>query len=124
MTDLCFVTVASPNAAPPRSGARCSANPADLAASELTAVSEATGLEPEYIRGRYRDPCMAAARRAWWVLLREHGLSYSRIGKLVGRDHSSVIDAIAKAATCERTQAVLVAVRSGGGCGNKPASAG
>ena len=108
--DLCFVTVSRSVSGPPMRGARCSSTPVELAAADLAFVSDIAGVEPEDIRGRSRDPRAVAARRAWWTLLRERGFGYAAIGRLVGRDHSSIIDGLARARECARVKAVLAAM--------------
>jgi len=108
---LCFVTVAAPVSGPPARGSRCGATPDVL----LAEICEATGVAALDIRGHARDPFTVSARWAWWALLRESGRSHSEIGRLVGRDHSSIIHALKHAPEREQTQAVLAAVR-----GNNP----
>lgn len=41
--------------------------------------------------GRSRTLSVARARKAVYVALREKGLSYTEIGRLVGRDHTTVV---------------------------------
>jgi chromosomal replication initiation ATPase DnaA len=111
---LCFVTISTPGAAPPVRGTRCAVTPDVL----LAEVCDATGVDPLDIRGHARDPFTVSARWAWWALLRESGRSYPEIGRLVGRDHSSIIHALKHAPDREQTLAVLAAVR-----GNNPPAA-
>jgi hypothetical protein len=112
MDDLCIVTVSNRTAGPPTRGCRCSSTPAELAAFDLAAVSEAAKIEPEQLTGHARDPHIVAARWAWWSLLHERGMNRYTISRLVGRDHSSVGYAIKSAPKNKRTQAILAAVRS------------
>jgi translation initiation factor 2 gamma subunit (eIF-2gamma) len=138
--DLCIVTVSNRSAGPPTRGDRCSSTPSMVASlrrefavlenglaalrgiladgEELDAcltgdlVALVSKVDTALLRGQCREAHIVAARWAWWVLLQERGLSYSAIGRVVGRDHSSVIHGLTRAATCKRTQAVLAAVRS------------
>lgn len=41
--------------------------------------------------GRNRTPSAVRARRAFWFELREMGMSYPRIAKLCGVDHTTVL---------------------------------
>jgi hypothetical protein len=110
---LCIMSVPRRNAGPPTRGDRCSATLADLAADDLALVAAATGILPEMISGRRVMAPLVRARWAWWSLLQDRGLSYSAIGRLTGRDHSSVGYALERAPGCARTQAILAAVRAG-----------
>lgn len=50
------------------------------------------GLNDVFSRGRMAP--VAAARKAMMALLRQRGWSYPAIGKLFGRDHSTVMGAL------------------------------
>jgi hypothetical protein len=110
MDDMCIVTVSRRNAGPPLRGDRCVSTPAS---DDLAVVAEVAGIEPEQLQGRSREPHIVAARWAWWVLLHERGMSNAAIGRLTGRDHSSVGYALERAPGCARVQAILAAVRAG-----------
>jgi chromosomal replication initiation ATPase DnaA len=110
MDDLCIVTVSRATVGPPLRGDRCVSTPA---ADDLAVVAEVAGIEPEQLQGRGREPYIVAARWAWWVLLYERGMSRKGIGRLTGRDHSSIGHALERAPGCARTQAILAAVRAG-----------
>jgi hypothetical protein len=110
-TGLCIVTVSVCNAGPPKRGVPCTAELNDVAAADLARVSEISKIEPDQLRGRGREPEIVAARWAWWALLRDRGMSYSRIARIVGCDHSSVISAIRLAPDRDAVQALLVALR-------------
>lgn len=110
-TGMCIVTVSVANAGPPAQGVRCTAALDDVAEADLARVAEISSVESWQIRGRSRDARAVSARWAWWVLLRERGMSYSRIAKIAGRDHSSVIHALRLASKRAETVAILAAVR-------------
>jgi hypothetical protein len=109
---LCVMTVRRVTEGPPVRGSRCFATLDELVADDLALVADATGLEPVRIRGVVRQAQLVSARWVWWTLLRERGLSHSAIGRLVGRDHSTIIYGLEHAVDCERTQEILRIVRA------------
>lgn len=65
----------------------------------LSIVQEAAELyhvRPEEILGRGRSKSIARARHSVFLSLRVRGLSYPEIGRLMGRDHTTVL------AVCQR----------------------
>lgn len=68
----------------------------DAAAKELAqVVAREHGLElAELIGGRGRAPYLVRARRDFWARLRAAGRSLPEIGRLVGRDHSTVLNSL------------------------------
>jgi len=53
------------------------------------------GVDPEILRSRSRSPGAVEARRAVWLLMRRHGLSYEEIARASGRSsHSTIINAL------------------------------
>ena len=57
----------------------------------LREVAEACAVPVEEITGRGVDPRLVAARAQVAEQLRARGWSYPRIGRLLGRDHSTVM---------------------------------
>ena len=62
-----------------------------LAARVVQSVSWASRVPKQDIRGRKRYRKAASARTAVYWVLRELGLSYPAIGRLMRRDHATVI---------------------------------
>ena len=60
----------------------------------LLAASDASGLTPGQVLGRDRHRGRIEARRALYRALRVRGLSYPAIGYLVGRAHTTVMNAL------------------------------
>lgn len=60
----------------------------------LTAACEAHQVDPLLVMGRDNFAELAAARRAFWRSLHAAGWAYARIGRLVGRDHATVMAGI------------------------------
>ena len=53
---------------------------------------------PEELLSKDRTAGIAAARRhLWWELRKRHKLSYPRIGRLVGLDHTTILSGCKKA---------------------------
>ncbi len=61
----------------------------------LERAYKATGAGP-WCWGRGRSPVMVRARTAVWRYLHDHGMSYARIGRKTGHDHSTITYALAK----------------------------
>ena len=57
----------------------------------LLRVCEKHGISTEMLRCHRRDKALVAARRECCVELRTLGLSLPNIGKLMNRDHTSVL---------------------------------
>jgi chromosomal replication initiation ATPase DnaA len=53
-----------------------------------------TGIRAQEILGRVRTRRLNDARHLYWLLLYRNGFCYSDIGRLAGRDHSTVISGI------------------------------
>lgn len=70
-------------------------------------IANEHGVTIEAMLGPARHKTVAAARHALMCNLRIRGYSYPEIGRLVGRDHTTVIAAVRKCRTNEH--AVLVA---------------
>ena len=54
-------------------------------------IADAHHVTLDEILGRDRTPHHVRARVVFWAVLRARGLSYPAIGRMVGRDHTSVI---------------------------------
>ena len=48
----------------------------------------------EQIAGRQRTDLVAAARKHLWAELRSRGFSYSELGEMFGRDHTTILQGI------------------------------
>jgi len=59
----------------------------------LTAHTYGVPLQALYARGR-RQPVALARQTACWLIRRHTALSYPAIGRLLGRDHSTVLHAV------------------------------
>lgn len=63
-----------------------------MAARVFLGVERATGLDLESIAARGRTKQRAAVRKAAiWLLVEVGGLTYSAIGRLLGRDHTTIM---------------------------------
>lgn len=60
----------------------------------LTEVSEATGISISRILGRSRVRPVVEARQLVCHVLYRHGMSYPQIGRLINRDHTTVLHAV------------------------------
>lgn len=67
-----------------------------IVAEVRAAVAEAYGLTVAHLEGRSMVPPGPEARREVMTRLWERGLSLSEIGRLLGRDHSTVYSAVRK----------------------------
>lgn len=84
--------------------------PAERLAGILQLVAVEAGLPPELIRGECRQRELVQAR--WLVMaLAQRCLGYSlpRIGRLMGRDHTTVLHGIRSLAALARADATLAA---------------
>lgn len=59
-------------------------------------LSEETGIPIADILGDTRDPGVVAVRHRLWTILYDSGLSYPTIGRLLGRDHTTIRAGIRK----------------------------
>jgi hypothetical protein len=66
----------------------------------------------DLVTSRERYPHLVRARREWWAELRAQGRSLTEIGRLVGRDHATVLEALR---THERPEARQGGHPAGGG---------
>lgn len=84
---------------------------ADLAELELLGVTEAIArtyhVTVDELLGTMRCPPIPAARRSLWLELVHRGFSLARIGRIVGRDHSTILDGV---------RSLTGAIRLVGGC--------
>lgn len=60
----------------------------------LREVSEASGIPIARILGPSRVRPVVEARQLVCHVLRRHGMSYPQIGKVIGRDHTTVIHSV------------------------------
>lgn len=67
-------------------------NMLDLAAH----IAKKHGVLPRELLSDSHEHAASAARHEFWFWLREQSLSYPRIGKLVDRDHTTVMSGIRK----------------------------
>lgn len=63
----------------------------------ILACAELFNIHPRDLTGDYRYQFIVRARYALFLALRRRGWSYPRIGKLLKRDHSSVIHGVKRA---------------------------
>lgn len=56
-------------------------------------VNKVTEIPWQMILGRRRFEDVANARMVLWCIMRNRGYSYSRIGKVTGRDHAAIMHA-------------------------------
>ena len=56
-------------------------------------VSEASGFSPEQLKSRSRNGELTLARAAFAYFARKKGIPFVKIGKMIGRDHATVISA-------------------------------
>jgi len=61
----------------------------------VTRVARAYGISPATLLSRRRDPLLVEARRVAMGLLAERGLGPCWIGKVLARDHSTVLHHLA-----------------------------
>ena len=62
------------------------------AVEQLRRVAELRQVRTFEILGDDREPRIAEARAEWWSALRALGYSSNKIGRLVRRDHSTILD--------------------------------
>lgn len=55
------------------------------------AVKDVLGVEFSDVMGRNRHRDLTDARMMMYLLLREYGLSYPRIGKIMGKNHTTIL---------------------------------
>lgn len=57
-------------------------------------VAEAYAISPKDIMAAGRHKAQAEARQVFMMLMREHGLSTTEIGRLLSRDHTTVVQGV------------------------------
>ena len=85
------------DACPRMSIPRFADSPADVIRRAISRAAEHHGVTVAEIKGRSRLGPAAAARQDVFPALRESGWSFQRIGKAMGRDHSTVMHGVAVA---------------------------
>jgi chromosomal replication initiation ATPase DnaA len=73
----------------------------------LTAAADLYGVEVESILSDDRGPLAVRARHAVCWLLRERGMSFPEIGKVIGRDHTTVMYACRRVDSRPAVRALL-----------------
>lgn len=58
-------------------------------------AAEEYGIRPSVVTSRSRTAAVHSARSVVAYVLRQQGMSYPRIGSLLGRDHSTVMNMVA-----------------------------
>ena len=61
---------------------------------KIAQICERRGVTVDELMGRSRYKRVCSARKEAYAMLREEKLSYPTIGKMFGRDHTTVIDGI------------------------------
>lgn len=61
---------------------------------KIAQICERRGVTLDELMGRSRLPHVCLARKEAYVMLREEKLSYPKIGKMFGRDHTTVINGV------------------------------
>ena len=72
-------------------------SPADVLRRAISRAAEHHGVTVAEIKGRSRLGPVVAARQDVFLALREAGWSFPRIGRAMGRDHSTVMHGVARA---------------------------
>ena len=67
-----------------------------IATDTIDMVARMTGVSKADILGRSRKPHICRARWAAMRALKQRGLSASHIGRLMGRDHTTVLHGLAQ----------------------------
>lgn len=60
----------------------------------LQVIADLYGQTPDRVLSLTRDPLTVEARRVLYKVLQEQGMSFSAIGRLAHRDHSTVMHAL------------------------------
>ena len=94
------------DACPRMSIPRFADSSADVLRRAISRAAEHHGVTVAEIKGRSRLGPAAAARQDVFLALREAGWSFPRIGRAMGRDHSTVMHgvAVAEARSMEATE--------------------
>jgi chromosomal replication initiation ATPase DnaA len=67
-----------------------------VASKTLAEVCHHYDVHPDDVTGDERTPTIAFARFHWFFELRDRGLSYPEIARLVQRDHTTVMSGVRK----------------------------
>ena len=90
------------DACPRMSIPRFADSPADVLRRAISRAAEHHGVTVAEIKGRSRLGAVVAARQDVFLALRESGWSFPRIGRAMGRDHSTVMHGVARALVVAR----------------------
>ena len=76
------------------------------------AIAEAANITVEDLYSRDRSRGVADARHAVWYIAHKH-MHYSSpfIGKLYGRDHTTILNGVNRMMKCKASQAILEGIR-------------
>ena len=85
------------DACPRMSIPRFADSPADVLRRAINRAAEHHGVTVAEIKGRSRLGHVVAARQDAFLALREAGWSFPRIGRAMGRNHSTVLHGVAVA---------------------------
>lgn len=76
------------------------------------AIASAAKVTVEDMRSHNRTEAYAQARMAVWFIAKDHlGYSYSKIGRVYNRDHTTIISGVRKMRNSEESKRVLEGVR-------------
>jgi predicted transcriptional regulator len=78
-------------------------SPRQVIERDVLAILEEAGVVPREFESRMRERRVVRARAMVARYLRARGWSYPRIGKFMGRDHSTVMSVIGKYVTTQET---------------------
>lgn len=85
--------------------------PARLARVE-EAIARAAGVTVERLNGQTRDRTSADARAAvWWIAYDHMHYTFPMIGKLYGRDHTTVMSAVKRMRSKKASEKILEGVK-------------
>ena len=68
--------------------------PRERRSMKIAQICDRHGVTLDEMMGRSRLPHVCSARNEAYVMLREEKLSYPKIGKIFGRDHTTVINGV------------------------------
>lgn len=72
-------------------------------------VCKAAGVSVKHIESKDRSPCFVQARHAVWYVAHTHmGYSFSLLGELYKRDHSTIMHGVRKFESNEKNHTLLV----------------
>lgn len=73
----------------------------ERASALVESLAQETGIPVDCIMSRSHDPQVVAVRHRLWVMLHDSGLSIGAIGKVLGRDHTTILYGLRKALGAE-----------------------